>query len=76
MEYYEDENVIEYRYGKKFKVQYDKNLDINSIFQPERLSPEATEEIYSPYKDCLSKPIPKEMNKLFCRSDSPNSTNK
>jgi len=42
IEKYEDENILEYRYsgnGKPlFTIKYDLKFDVNSIFQPERLS--------------------------------------
>jgi hypothetical protein len=80
VEKYEDQNVLEYCYSENgkplFKIKYDLNLDINSIFQPERLNPEAMNEVYSVYENCLSKTIPNEMKKIFCGCDSPNSGNK
>jgi hypothetical protein len=72
IEKYEDQNVLEYRYSENgkplFKIKYDLTLDINSIFQPERLNPEASK--------LVTYPIPEYVKYLFGRCDSPNSENK
>lgn len=75
---YKQENILEYTYTKKgkilFKVRYDLNLDINYIFKSDRPSSETMEQVYSPYKQCLSKKIPEGMSKLFLGESIKNPT--
>ena len=82
------EELIKYVMGKADDC-YSDDFPILSIehwireffdqYQPERLSEKtvnglnAFNESMKVYEDCLSKPIPNEMKKLFCGSDSLNS---